>query len=87
MSSQTNDKINSAAMVRLNEKFGCLTPQVVVGSDDKTLGEIIKPVGFYKTKAKNMMKVAQICIDEYDSDIPGMFISSLLQVLCSSDIL
>ena len=71
MSSQTNDKINSAAMVRLNEKFGCLTPEVVVNSDDKTLGEIIKPVGFYKTKAKYMIKVAQICIDQYDSDIPG----------------
>ena len=71
MSSQTNDKINSAALVRLNEHFnGSLTPQDVISSDEKTIAEIIKPVGFYKTKAKNMIKVAQICIDQYDSDIP-----------------
>ena len=71
MSSQTNDKINSAALVRLNEHFnGSLTPEDVISSDEKTIAEIIKPVGFYRIKAKNMIKVAQICIDQYDSDIP-----------------
>ena len=72
MSSQTNDKINSAAMARLNEHFGSVTPEVITSSDESTLAAIIKPVGFYKTKAKNMIKVAQICIEQYESDIPVM---------------
>jgi len=70
MSSQTNDKINSAAMVRLNDRFGSLKPIDVLSATEAEIAEIIKPVGFYKTKAKNMIKVARICQEQYNGDIP-----------------
>ena len=99
MSSQTNDIINSAALVRLNDRFGSLKPTDVLSSNESEIASIIKPVGFYKTKetiwnnfygfsqiyhhklwftdiilnrskAKNIIRVAQICIDKYDGDIP-----------------
>ena len=52
MSSQTNDIINSAALVRLNERFGSLKPTDILSSNETELAEIIKPVGFYKTKER-----------------------------------
>ena len=70
MSSQTNDKINSAAMVRLNDRFGSLKPIDVLSATEAEIAAIIKPVGFYKTKAKNMIKVARICQEQYNGDIP-----------------
>jgi len=50
MSSQTNDIINSAALVRLNDRFGSLKPTDVLSSNESEIASIIKPVGFYKTK-------------------------------------
>lgn len=52
MSSQTNDIINSAALVRLNERFGSLKPTDVISSNESEIAAIIKPVGFYKTKER-----------------------------------
>ncbi|RWS21993.1 endonuclease III-like protein 1, partial [Leptotrombidium deliense] len=38
--------------------------------DESQIGELIKRVGFWKTKAKNIKKVANILKDEYNGDIP-----------------
>ena len=70
MSSQTKDEINSAAMIRLNERFESFSASKAAAADETELGQIIKPVGFYKTKAKNIIKVGKICNETYSGDIP-----------------
>lgn len=68
LSSQTKDQTTFDAMNRLKAKS--LTPQTMVAIDAAELEKLLCPVSFYKTKAKNIKKAAQILIDQYDSDIP-----------------
>ena len=68
LSSQTRDEVNYAACCRLREHG--FTPEKLKDTDETAIEKILHPVGFYKTKAKNVRKVAQICFDKYDSDIP-----------------
>ena len=46
LSSQTNDKVNFAAMERLRNHG--LSVKSVIEMSDKTLGDLIYPVGFWK---------------------------------------
>ena len=46
LSSQTNDKVNFAAMERLRNHG--LSVNSVIEMSDKTLGDLIYPVGFWK---------------------------------------
>ena len=39
-------------------------------TSDKKLGELIYPVGFWKTKVKFIKEACQVLKDQYDSDIP-----------------
>lgn len=68
LSSQTKDQTTFEAMKRL--KADGLTPQNMVAIDVAVLEKRLCPVSFYKTKAKNIQRAAQILIDQYDSDIP-----------------
>lgn len=71
LSSQTKDQTTYEAMNRL--KADGLTPQRMVAIHTTVLEQLLCPVSFYKTKAKNIQKAAQILIDQYDSDIPPTF--------------
>lgn len=68
LSSQTKDEVTFAACQRL-KKFG-FTPESFVKAEVQDLEEVLKPVGFYKTKAKHIQKTCEILIKDYDSDIP-----------------
>ncbi|XP_003744683.1 endonuclease III-like protein 1 [Galendromus occidentalis] len=68
LSSQTRDEVNYAACSRLHD-FG-FTPEKLKETDEAIIEKMLHPVGFYRTKAKNLRKVAQICFERYDSDIP-----------------
>lgn len=68
LSSQTKDQTTFDAMTRL--KTNGLTPQTMVAIDVAVLEKLLCPVSFYKTKAKNIKRAAQILIDQYESDIP-----------------
>ncbi len=46
LSSQTKDEVNFAAMERLRDHG--LTVDSIIEIDDKTLGELIYPVGFWR---------------------------------------
>lgn len=46
LSSQTKDQVTGAAMQRLRA-HGC-TAENIVATDDKKLGELIYPVGFWR---------------------------------------
>ena len=69
LSSQTRDEINYAAMDRL-KKSG-LSVQFILDVDERELADLIKPVSFHNTKAKNLKKVCQILRNQFADDIPG----------------
>lgn len=69
LSSQTKDGVTYAAMDRL--KTHGLTPEKMVEISTGELEQLLYPVSFYKTKAKNIQKAAQLLIDQYNSDIPN----------------
>ncbi|XP_054731035.1 endonuclease III-like protein 1 [Anastrepha obliqua] len=69
LSSQTKDEITFDAMQRL--KSNQMTPRIIAAMERSKLEELLKPVSFYKNKAKYLQLTSQVLIDKYDSDIPG----------------
>ncbi|XP_069694884.1 metalloendopeptidase OMA1, mitochondrial isoform X3 [Periplaneta americana] len=57
LSSQTKDAVTYAAMQRL-QKHGLTVPNIIT-TDDKTLGELIYPVSFWKSPTESTRKLAQ----------------------------
>ncbi len=47
------------------------TPQKMLDSGLDKLSQQIKTIGLYKTKAKNVMALSQILVDEYQGDVPS----------------
>ncbi|EFA08192.2 Endonuclease III-like protein 1 [Tribolium castaneum] len=68
LSSQTKDQVVFSAMQKLH-KYGCNVDNILATSDEK-LGELIYPVGFWKTKVKHIKKASEILKNEYNGDIP-----------------
>ncbi|KAL1494005.1 hypothetical protein ABEB36_009680 [Hypothenemus hampei] len=68
LSSQTKDQVTYAAMLRLRE-HGCTVDKILTTSDED-LGNLIKPVGFWKKKAQYIKKATQILKSQYNGDIP-----------------
>jgi len=55
LSQRTRDEVTEKATKKLFAKAN--TPQKILKLNDKKLTELIKPVGFYRQKAKNIKKV------------------------------
>jgi len=70
LSSQTKDEITAAAVERLKSYPGGLNCPTMREVDDEILAELIKPVGFYRRKAKNLVQISRILSEKYDEDIP-----------------
>ena len=68
LSSQTRDEVTSAAMTRLKQHG--LTPTSLVNMPDHQLGELIKPVGFWRKKIVYLKKATTLVIEKYGGDIP-----------------
>ncbi|CAN0311228.1 unnamed protein product [Lampetra fluviatilis] len=68
LSSQTKDQVTSAAMARLRGHG--LTPLNVAGTDDATLGRLIYPVGFWKTKVGFIRRTTELLLAQFGGDIP-----------------
>lgn len=68
-SSQTKDPVNAACLERFHSNKWANLESCLSQSED-ALAKIITPVSFYRTKAKNLKKIAQILKTEFDSDIP-----------------
>ena len=73
LSAQTRDQQTSKAVKNLQQMKGGLTPEVLASKTEEEISPLIQPVGFYQKKAGNIIKVAQICRDKYNSDIPKAF--------------
>lgn len=55
LSSQTKDQVTGAAMQRLRA-HGC-TVENIVATDDKKLGELIYPVGFWRVNGNDFLRL------------------------------
>ncbi|XP_048465495.1 endonuclease III-like protein 1 isoform X2 [Rhincodon typus] len=69
LSSQTKDQVTFAAMKQLREHG--LTVENILKMDDKTLGELIYPVGFWRNKVKYIKQTTAILKEQYNGDIPS----------------
>ncbi|XP_045079333.1 endonuclease III-like protein 1 isoform X2 [Coregonus clupeaformis] len=69
LSSQTRDQVTSAAVQRLRA-HGC-TVDNIVNTDDDTLGQLIYPVGFWRTKVKYLKQTSVMLQREFRGDIPN----------------
>ncbi|KAF4666775.1 hypothetical protein FOL47_003915 [Perkinsus chesapeaki] len=73
LSSQTKDQENAKAMGNLHKCLkdkGGLTRYNVASMTEKEIDEQIKGVGFHNTKAKNIKKVAEILLEQFDGKVP-----------------
>ena len=68
LSSQTRDEVNFQAMKRLIAAG--LTPNNLSSMTEQDIGDLIKPVGFWKRKSVYLKKTSRILLDSYNSDIP-----------------
>jgi len=68
LSSQTRDEVTSAAMSRLKQHG--LTPTKLLSMPDEVLGDMIKPVGFWRKKIVYLKKATTLIIEKYGGDIP-----------------
>lgn len=46
------------------------TPEKMLALGEDSVRNYIKTIGLYKTKAKNVIKLSQLLVDEYDSKVP-----------------
>lgn len=68
LSSRTKDETTLAASQRLF--FEAPSPENMVTLDEAEIAKLIFPVGFYKTKAKQVKKLCFQLIDEYGGEVP-----------------
>lgn len=69
LSSQTKDEITFEAMRKLKEND--LTIENILKMSESDIGELIKPVGFWKKKSNYIKKATAICHNDYQDDIPA----------------
>ncbi len=68
ISLRTKDNVTLEASKRLFKNAD--TPEKLSGLSEETIEKLIYPAGFYKTKAKNIKKTAQILISHFNSKVP-----------------
>lgn len=68
LSLRTQDSTTAKASHRLFAVAD--TPQAMLKLTAKRIEKLIYPVGFYKTKAKNIMKICRTLIDRYGGEVP-----------------
>ncbi|XP_046693972.1 endonuclease III-like protein 1 isoform X2 [Silurus meridionalis] len=68
LSSQTKDQVTAAAMERL--RANDLSVTSILNMDKDKLGQLIYPVGFWKTKVKYLKEATEMIHCEYGGDIP-----------------
>ncbi|XP_059075865.1 endonuclease III homolog 1, chloroplastic isoform X2 [Cryptomeria japonica] len=69
LSSQTKDEVTHGAVQRLSQK-GILSIEGIANANEADIKDIIYPVGFYSRKAGYLKKVAMLCQEKYNGDIP-----------------
>ena len=68
LSLRTNDKTTYPATMRML-KLG-KTPEDFLKVSEEELAKAIYPVGFYQNKARQILDIAKILVEKYDSKVP-----------------
>jgi endonuclease III len=68
MSARTRDEVTIPIASKLFSKFN--TIEKLAKANLKEVEDIIRPINFYKTKAKHILNCAKILVSEYKSTIP-----------------
>lgn len=69
LSSRTKDEVSGPAAERLVHLAN--TPQKMIALGEEKIKKAIFPVGFYNTKAKNIISLCRDLIEKYDSRVPN----------------
>ncbi|MGL4676278.1 MAG: endonuclease III domain-containing protein [Brevinema sp.] len=69
LSLRTKDEVTGPATERLFTEIK--TPEEILLLSDERIKQLIYPVGFYKTKAKQIRRIAEILIVKYHSQVPS----------------
>ena len=68
LSLRTKDETTAKASERLFSK--AQNPQEVLNLSNSDIEKLIYPVGFYRVKAKNIKKICDLLVKNYDSKVP-----------------
>lgn len=68
LSSRTNDDVTLVSSQRLFEKANDVLALSKLTESEIT--KLIYPVGFYKTKGKNLKKLAKIVLEQFEGEVP-----------------
>ena len=68
LSLRTKDAATRDASIRLFEKAG--NPKEMLKLTEDEIAKLIYPVGFYRVKAKNILEVSKIIIEDYNGKVP-----------------
>jgi len=71
LSAQATDKSVNKTTVNLFKKYK--TPTCYLGVSQAELEGDLYTIGLYKTKAKNIQKLCQILMDDYEGEVPGSY--------------
>jgi endonuclease-3 len=71
LSARTRDETTEIVAEKLFKKIS--KPEDILKFSEEELSSIIKPVGFYRTKAKNLIKTSKILIKKYKGKVPVNF--------------
>ncbi len=69
LSAQTTDKSVNRISDKLFEHYS--TPYKLAEARQEDVIDIIKTIGMYKTKSKNIIALAKELVSEYDGEVPG----------------
>ena len=68
LSHRTKDEVTALASSRLFAKFPDVKSLAIANT--RTVVRLIKPVGFYNTKARTVKKISRILLDKYGGKVP-----------------
>jgi endonuclease-3 len=71
LSLRTKDEITEKASIRLLKIYN--TPEKLLKLSERSIQDLIYPVGFYKTKAKRIKDLSKELIDNYNGKVPDNF--------------
>lgn len=71
LSTQTKDSITSEISKKLFEIAD--SPQKILALSDKELEKLLKPISFYKRKAKYIKEISKIILEKYGGKIPNNY--------------
>lgn len=68
LSHRTKDEMTATASEQLFRRFG--DPDSLASADETEIEKLIRPVGFYRVKAKRVKEVARLIIDRFGGEVP-----------------